>query len=473
MTNTNQYDLAIIGAGAGGLSVAAAAAQLGVKVVLIEKGEMGGDCLNDGCVPSKALLAASKVAYTFKSSDKFGVKSQQPIVEMAKVMQHVQGVIDAIAPHDSVERFTKMGVTVIKATARFVGKKTVMAGESQISAKHFVIATGSSPAVPPIPGLDQVPYFTNETIFGLSEKPEHLVIIGGGPIGCELAQAFLLLGVTVTVLEAATILPRDEQELVEILRGRLVRQGLCLHEKTKVVRVELVAGNIRILIEKDGVQKNIIGSHLLVAAGRRVNVGGLDLEKAGIDYTPKGIQVNKQLRTTNKRVYCIGDVAGSYQFTHVANYHAGIVIRNILFKLPAKISGNAIPWVTYTDIELAHAGMLAEDAVKQYTGTKILSMDLSEVDRAQTEQKLEGKIKIAVTKKGRVLGVSILAPNAGELLLPWLMLIREKKSLRSLTDVIVPYPTYSELSKRVAGEFYAPRLFSPLVKWVVKVLGWF
>lgn len=470
MSTEYKCDLAIIGAGSGGLSVAAAAAMLGVKVALVESDKMGGDCLNYGCVPSKSLLAAAKAANAGKIAQRFGMPVMLPDIKMTTIMQRVHKVIAAIAPHDSVERFTKLGVKVFEASGKFIDHETLQAGDTTIRAKRFVIATGSSPAVPPIPGLHDVAYLTNETIFNLQETPAHLIVIGGGPIGCELAQAFLLLGVRVTMLEAFKIMPRDEQDLVALLRDHLIDQGLTLHEGVKVVSVASVKQHIEIVVEENGKQQTISGSHLLVAAGRRVNVDGLALEKAGVTYTPKGIQVDATLRTSNKRVYAIGDVAGGYQFTHIANYHAGIVIRNILFKLPAKVNYSAIPWVTYTDIELAHVGLSTEEAMREDPAAKVFSMDLAASDRAQAERELTGKIKIAVNKNGRVYGVSILAPHAGELLLPWIMIIREKKTLRSLTDCIVPYPTYSELSKRVAGEFYAPKLFSPLVKWVVRLL---
>jgi pyruvate/2-oxoglutarate dehydrogenase complex dihydrolipoamide dehydrogenase (E3) component len=466
-------DIAIIGAGSGGLSVAAAAAMLGVKVALVENDKMGGDCLNYGCVPSKSLLAAAKCANAGKIAQRFGMPIMLPDIKMSTIMQRVHKVIAAIAPHDSVERFTKLGVKVFAASAKFIDGETIQAGDAIIRAKRYVIATGSSPAVPPIPGLQDIAYLTNETIFNLEETPSHLIVIGGGPIGCELAQAFLLLGVRVTMLEAFNILPRDEQDLVALLRAHLIKQGLTLHEGIKIVSVKNVKQHIEIVVEENGKQQTISGSHLLVAAGRKVNVDGLSLDKAGVVFTPKGIQVDESLRTSNKRVYAIGDVAGGYQFTHIANYHAGIVIRNILFKLPAKVNYAAIPWVTYTDLELAHVGLLTDQALKKDPAAKVLSMDLSVSDRAQAEREVTGKIKIVVDKKGRVYGVSILAPHAGELLLPWIMIIREKKTLRSLTDCIVPYPTYSELSKRIAGEFYAPKLFSPLVKWVVRLLQWF
>lgn len=470
MSQVRHYDLAVIGAGSGGLSVAAGAAMLGVKVVLLERGKMGGDCLNYGCVPSKSLLASSKAAHIYKLADRYGLDFNKPHIDMQDVAAHVHGVIDAIAPHDSVERFTSLGVRVVQEDAHFIDAKTIQAGNNKITANRIVIATGSSPVIPDINGLKRVKFYTNETIFDLTEKPKHLIVIGGGPIGCELAQAFLLLGVKVTLLARSEILPRDERDLAGILRSRLMAQGLSLLEHIKINRVRSDDGVIQVEVEKEGLADTIKGSHLLVATGRQANVDGLGLEKAGIEYSAGGITVDQRLRTTNKKVFAIGDVVGGYQFTHMANYHAGIVIRNALFKLPAKVDYSAVPWVTYTDIELAHAGLLRADALKQDPNAKVLDLKLSAIDRAQTDREVEGKIKVIVNKKGRVLGVSIIGPHAGELLLPWIMLIREKKTLRSLTDATVPYPTYSELSKRVASEFYKDKLFSPFVKRMVKFL---
>lgn len=463
-------DIAVIGAGAGGLSVAASAAQLGAKVVLIESHQMGGDCLNVGCVPSKSLLAASRLATVYHHSSKMGVDMQKPSIDFAGVMNYVADVVQAIAPNDSVERFTGLGVQVIQATAQFQDARTLRAGDQTITAKRIVIATGSAPAIPPIPGLDSVTYYTNETIFSLKEKPAHLIIIGGGPIGCELAQAFHNLQVKVTILEAFTILPKDEPTLVAIIREQLTKQGVHLYEETKIHRIMTVNNQITVAIEKNGQHETMTGSHLLIAAGRRANVEGLLLEKAGIEYSNKGIKTDRYLRTTNKHVYALGDVVGGYQFTHVANYHAGIIIKNILFRLFATVDYYAIPWVTYLHPELAHVGLTNAEALKKYPDAKTLEVSLSDIDRAHTDSELTGKINIAVTKKGKVLGVSILAPHAGELILPWVMMIREGKTLRSLIDAIVPYPTYSELSKRIASEFYKPIVFSSTVKWIVKCL---
>lgn len=448
------FDLCIIGAGSGGLSVAAAAAQMGAIVALVEEGKMGGDCLNYGCVPSKSLLAIAK-----SGENDFG-----------KVMAYVHSVIDKIAPHDSTERFEKLGVKVFAGTGRFLDKRTLQVNDILIKARHFVVASGSCPSIPPIPGLDQIQYHTNETIFDLKEKPEHLIIIGGGPIGCEIAQAFLLLGTKVSLLEAMTILPHDESDLVDLLRQNMIKQGLHLVEGAKIKQVGMHLGKIAVNFEHQEIKQAIHGSHLFIATGRKPNVHNLNLDAANVKYTTKGITVNSKLRTTSSHIYAIGDVVGPYLFTHVANYHAGIIIRNIFFKLPAKVNYKALPWVTYTQPELAHVGLTSIDALKKEPKAKILNLPFSENDRAQAEQETQGRIKVVVTPKGKILGVSLLGAHAGELLLPWIMAIQNDMTLRAFTDVIVPYPTMSEISKQIAGEFYKPLLYSKLVKGWIKLL---
>ncbi len=358
-----RVDLCVIGGGSGGLSVAAGAAQLGVSVVLIEKHKMGGDCLNYGCVPSKALIAAARRAHLMRTSAPFGIVPTNPTISYKGVHDHVHGVIAAIAPNDSAERFTGLGVEVIRATAQFISRDTVLAGDRRIKARRFVIATGSSPAIPPIPGLDGVPYFTNETIFDNRSQLDHLIVIGGGPIGLELAQAYLRLGSRVTVLEAMKALGKDDPELSEVVLKRLRAEGMEIREGALVERV---AGGTRLVdvhISEGGVPAIVQGTHLLVATGRMPNVASLNLEAASIKYDKRGIQVSKGLVTSNSRVFAIGDVIGGPQFTHVANYHAGIVLRRALFRLPATVDGDIIPWVTFTDPELAHVG-LTEDAAR-------------------------------------------------------------------------------------------------------------
>lgn len=466
-------DIVIIGAGAGGLSVAAGAVQMGAEVILIESHQMGGDCLNYGCVPSKALLAAAKTAHNMRHADDFGIQSQQPEIDIPTVMASVQKVINNLAVHDSVERFEKLGVKVLSASATFIDKQTILAGDTLIQARRVVIATGSIPVIPPIPGLTNVKFYTNESIFSLSEHPQHLIIIGGGPIGCELAQAFLLLGVNVTLVEGSTILPRDEQDLVATLRATLVSQGLNLYEHAKVIEVKSCDETIHVALEHAGEEITLSSSHLLIATGRRPHINELNLAAAHIKYSEKGITVNSRLRTSNSHVYAMGDVIGGYQFTHIASYHASIILRNILFRLPAKINYTAVPWVTYTQPELAHVGLSSVDALKQDPQIKIFTCEFANNDRAQTEREAVGKIKLITNKKGLILGVTILGPQAGELLVPWIMAIKYKKTVRALTDIIMPYPTLSEINKRVASEYYTPLLFSKHVKKVVKFLNYF
>ena len=387
-------DICVIGAGSGGLSVAAGAAQMGASTVLIERGSMGGDCLNYGCVPSKSMLAAARAADTIRHADRFGVNGHEPQIDFNRVHDHIHGVISAIAPNDLVERFEGLGVKVIRASARFTGPDTVEANGATIKARRFVLATGSRAAHPSIPGLDDVPFLTNETIFDRKSAPEHLIVIGGGPIGMEMAQAHRRLGADVTVLQKRTILPKDDPDLVTVVRNRLTVEGVDLREGVEIARVERHGNGIAAVLS-DGAR--IEGSDLLVAAGRQANVDGLGLEAAGIEFSPKGVKTDARLRTTNRRVFAVGDVAGGPQFTHIAGYHAGIVIRNVLFRLPAKVDYSALPWVTYTDPELAHVGLTESQAREAHKDVNVLTWGFEENDRAQTERDTEGKVKVYVS----------------------------------------------------------------------------
>ena len=364
-------DICVIGAGSGGLSVAAAAAAFGVDVVLIEKGLMGGDCLNYGCVPSKALLAAGKAAVSGGGAAKFGVFSEGQQIDFAKANDHVRNVIAAIEPHDSQERFEGLGVTVLRNEAKFTGPDTVVAGDAEIRARRFVVATGSRAFVPPIPGLDQVPYLTNENLFELREVPEHLAIIGAGPIGLEMAQAHRRLGARVTVLEAQKALGKDDPELAGIVLEALKDEGIDILEEAAVEKVQQDGSGISVAAKaSDGTAVNVTASHLLVATGRAANVEGLGLESAGVEFDRKGIKVDKGLRTSNRKIYAIGDVAGGLQFTHVAGYQAGLVIRSILFRMPVTMNETNVPWVTYTSPELGHIGM-TEAGARATHGDKV------------------------------------------------------------------------------------------------------
>ncbi|PKQ09485.1 MAG: dihydrolipoamide dehydrogenase [Alphaproteobacteria bacterium HGW-Alphaproteobacteria-12] len=473
MAKRIKADICIIGAGSGGLSVAAGAAQMGARTVLIERDAMGGDCLNTGCVPSKALLAAARQAYSMGAGEPLGIAPVKPEVDFAKVHDHVHSVIAAIAPNDSVARFEGLGVTVIKDHARFRDGRTVLAGNTEITARRFVVATGSRAAVPPIPGLDKVPFYTNENIFENRTCPDHLIIVGGGPIGMELAQAHHRLGARVTVLEGQRAFNRDDPELSAIVIDRLRREGVDILEEVEVLSVSGSAGNIAVSISEGGNAREITGSHILIAAGRRANVEGLDLEKAGIEYTGKGLKLDARLRTTNKRIFGIGDVAGGLQFTHVASYHAGIVIRNALFRVPARADHSAVPWVTYTDPEIAHVGETEAVARERHSKINVLRWHLAENDRAQAERTTEGVIKVITDTHARVLGATIVAPHAGELILPWVLAKSNALRLSAMAGVIAPYPTFSEISKRVAGSYYTPTLFSPRTRMLVRFLGLF
>ena len=463
-------DLCVIGAGSGGLAVAAGAVQMGARVVLIEQGRMGGDCLNYGCVPSKSLIAAGRAAHTIRNAGRFGVTGHEPQIDFLRVHDHVKGVIAAIAPHDSQERFEKLGVNVIRAPARFVGPQEVMAEGRRIRARRIVVATGSSPAVPRIPGLADVPHLTNETVFELTEQPEHLIVVGGGPIGCELAQAHRRLGARVTILELFRVLPKDDPDAVRIVRDQLLAEGIDLCEDVQVKAVAREGNAIAVTFEQAGVEQRTTGSHVLVASGRRANVDGLGLEAAGIQYSEKGIKVDARLRTSNKRVYAIGDVVGGLQFTHLAAHHASVVLKNILFKLPAKVEERAVPWVTYTDPELAHVGLTEALAKEHGIAVQALRWSFEENDRARTERDTGGFAKVLVDRRGRIHGATIVGARAGELIHPWVLAFSNGIKIGAMAQFIAPYPTLGEVSKRAAGSYYTPKLFSERTRRLVRLL---
>jgi len=459
-------DLCVVGAGSAGLSVAAGAAQLGAKVVLVERGILGGGCLSVGCVPSKSLIAAAAAAQAMRVPLSFGVTPAVPSIDYAAVHRHVHGVIAGIAPNDSAERLEGLGVTVLREHARFTGPSAIEAGGREIRARRFVIATGSRPAMPAVPGLGAVPCLTNETIFALTELPARLLVLGAGPVGCELAQAFRRLGAEVDLVDQGPILPRDDPELVAIVRARLSAEGVRLHERVQVAAVE--PGPALRLADEAG---RLTGTHLLVATGRRPTIDGLGLEAAGVAHDAKGVRVDARLRTTNARVFALGDVTGGPQFTHAASFQAGIVIRNALFRLPARASRRAMPRVTFTDPELGAVGLSEAEARQRGLRHEVLRWPFADNDRARAELATEGVIKVIAGGGGRVLGAAIAGARAGELMLPWIIAVAQRQRLSSLADAVVPYPTLSEVSKRAAGAYYAPRLFSGRVRWLVRLLA--
>lgn len=459
-------DLCVIGAGAGGLSVAAGAVQMGARVVLIEGGAMGGDCLNAGCVPSKALLAAAGRAAAMAGG--LGVAPAAAEVDFAAVKDHVAATIAAIAPHDSEERFAGLGVRVIRDWGRFVSPAEVAAGGHTIRARRFVIATGSSPLVPPVPGLDAVPFLTNETIFADRDRPGHLLVLGGGPIGMEMAQAHRRLGAEVTVIEGAAVLNRDDPELAAVVVGRLRAEGVRIAEGAMAAAVRGGPGAIEV-VAADG--RVFGGTHLLVALGRRPNLGRLDLAAAGIAAGPAGISVDARLRTSNRRVFAIGDAAGGLQFTHVAGYHAGIVIRQAVLGLPARLRADHIPRVTYTDPELAQVGLTeAEARAAHGARLEVIRIPFADSDRARTAGRGEGLFKLLAVA-GRPVGAGIAGERAGELVGLWALAMAARLKLSAVAGMVAPYPTLSELSKRAAGAYFSPRLFAnPLLRRVVRLI---
>ena len=464
-------DICVIGAGSGGLSVAAGAAAFGVPVVLIEKGKMGGECLHTGCVPSKSLIAAARHAHAIAGAKAFGLSLRDFAVDFAGVHKHVHDVIAAIEPNDSKARFTGLGVRVIEGAARFQDGDTVVVGDDiVVKARRFVIATGSSPALPPIPGLRETPHLTNETVFELTERPEHLIVIGAGPVGLELAQAFRRLGSAVTVLEAGQPLAREDPECAQVVLDALAQEGIELRTSTAVARMQAVNGRVNVVVRAQGGEESIAGTHLLLATGRRANTEGLGLDEAGIRQDRAGIVVNKGLKTTNRRVYAIGDVAGGAQFTHLANHQAGLVIRNALFRLPVRINEHIVPRVTFTDPELAHVGLTEAEARDLRIAFRVLRWPFHENDRAQAERATDGHIKVITTRNGRILGATIVGAGAGELIVPWTLGVTRKLNIRAFAGMIVPYPTLAEVGKRAAMTYFTPVLTSRFVQRMILLL---
>jgi pyruvate/2-oxoglutarate dehydrogenase complex dihydrolipoamide dehydrogenase (E3) component len=463
-------DICIIGAGSAGLSIASGAAQLGRSVVLFEAEDMGGDCLNTGCVPSKAMIAAGKAAYAQSSGAQFGIKPTKPKVDFEAVKAHIKGVIETIAPVDSQERFEGLGCTVIREYASFADAKTVVSETTEVKAKRFVIATGSRAAAPPIPGLDKTPYMTNETIFTVDSLPQHLLVIGAGPIGLELGQSFRRLGSDVTIIDIAAPLGRSEPEHAKILVSALEEEGIVFRTpvKTKDIRQVKKGSLMGVEIElEDG--EVITGSHLLVAAGRKPSVDGLNLEAAGVKYDRRGIEVEADLRTTNKKIYAAGDVAKNMGgLTHAAGFHAGQLIKQFYFMPPVidrlltKSTTDRMPAAIYSEPELGSIGLTEAQAREKHgDAIKVVHWEFEENDRAIAERNTHGGIKIVATKKGKILGASCVGEGAGEIIQMISLAMANGIKIVGLTKFISPYPTRTEVVKRAAGSWYTEAVFSP------------
>lgn len=468
MPETLTPDLCVIGAGSGGLSVAAAAAAMNVSVVLIEKGEMGGDCLNVGCVPSKALIAAANAAHAMRHAEPFGILPVEPRVNFALTRDYVRKIIADIAPNDSQARFASMRVRVIRAAARFVARDICEAGEFRIRARRFVVATGSSPAIPSIPGLELVRPLTNETLFDLAELPPRLVIVGGGYIGIEMAQAFRRLGSEVTVLDSGRMLSREDPELAHPLLATLAREGVVLREGVAITRIEPRGAGVRLFLAGHLLEETVDGSHLLIAAGRRPNVEGLGLEAAGVAFSEDGVKTGAGMRTSNRRIHAIGDAAGGPAFTHAANHHAGLVLRSALFGRSLRLDQHLIPSAVFCDPEIAAIGLSEAQARAAGHKVSVLRWPFAENDRARTEQAAAGLIKVILARDGRILGAGITGRHAGEMIGLWTLAVSKRMKIADIAGLVLPYPTRGEISRRAAISAYADRLRSP---WLPRLLN--
>lgn len=452
--NRLSFDICIIGAGSGGLSVAAAAARLGRKVVIVERARMGGDCLNYGCIPSKSLLATARRAHIIRSSAPFGVDAGEPRVDFPRVMACVKESIAKVALRDSVERFEKLGCKIIHGAAQFATPSTVRVGDDSISARRFVIATGSSPAGLAVPGAEEVPFLTNQTIFDLDRLPPHLIIVGGGIEGLEMAQAFRRLGSRVTVIEASDPLRREDKDLSTIVVGRLREEGVVIMDHCPVVELRRTEKGILAVLGPR--HQTVEGTHVLFAVGRKPNLEDLNLAAAGIAFSQKGIEVDATMRTVNPKVYALGDVvAANMPFTHAATYQASVVVKNTLFRMPAQAHYRQIPRVTYTDPELAWVGLSAEEAETMGLGPRLLRAQFRDNDRAVTEGRTEGLVKVVLDRHSRVVGAGIVGLSAGELILPWVEMVKGRRKIRAMAEIVAPYPTLSDASRQAAVANFA------------------
>jgi pyruvate/2-oxoglutarate dehydrogenase complex dihydrolipoamide dehydrogenase (E3) component len=473
-----EYDLCVIGGGAAGLVVAAGGAGLGAKVLLVDKHRLGGDCLYYGCVPSKTLLKAGKLAWLRRGGgpDNPHGRDLAPIAAGAvpRAMRQVQQVIAGIEPHDSPERFRSLGVEVVLAPGRFVDPRTFEVNGRRITARRFVLATGSRPAVPPIPGLDSVPYLTNETVFSLTEDVPSLTVIGAGPIGCELAQAFARLGTRVTVIAPdSRPLPREDADAAAVVQAAMARDGVrfVLGARPSAVSGRAGAISVEYRMGEAGETQRVESTHLLIAAGRLVNTDGLGLAEAGVEVREGRIVNDDRLRTSNPDVFVAGDAAGRYQFTHVAEHHAGVVLRNALFHLPAKVESRVVPWCTFTDPELARVGLSEAEAKAAHIEFSSYRFDFAELDRARAEGETEGFARILTDRKGYLLGATIVGAHAGEAIAEYALAMAKKMKAADISGVIHVYPTFAQINRRVADQRLKASLTPTAKRWIRRLFG--
>jgi pyruvate/2-oxoglutarate dehydrogenase complex dihydrolipoamide dehydrogenase (E3) component len=462
------YDIGILGGGAAGLTVASGAAQLGAKALLIEKEPLlGGDCLHYGCVPSKTLIHSAHVYHLMKTGSRFGLPEMEvPPVDFSRIASRIQEVINVIQKHDSEERFCGLGAKVMFGEAVFQDEHIIQLDGNRFSAKNWVIATGSSPVAPPIPGLHETGFLTNKEIFSLDRLPESLTILGGGPIGIEMAQAFNRLGSRVTVVDRSDqILGKEDKDMADMVMEVLAGEGVIFHLGAAIEMVGVAGAQKTVAIkETSGGSVTLKSDNILVAMGRGANVDGLNLESIGVDFEPGGILVDSRLRTSQKHIFAAGDVSGGFQFTHAAGYEGGIVVSNAVFHLPRKTDYTHLPWCTYTDPELASIGMneiSARNAGLDYT---VWTETFQDNDRSLAEGETTGMVKMILDKKEKPLGVQILGPRAGDLIAEWVAALNGKVKLSTLAAAVHPYPTLGEINKRVVGSYFSPKIFSEKVQ---------
>lgn len=466
------FDLCVIGGGSGGLVVAAGGAALGAKVALIEKNRLGGDCLWSGCVPSKALLHTANIAQRMRTANTCGLSSHDPAVDLAAVMAHVRDVIGAIEPHDSPERFRAMGIEVIFGAGRFRDRRCFEIDGRSLTARHFVVATGSRPAVPPLPGLDGIPYLTNENVFDLRVPVPELIVLGGGPVGVELAQAFVRLGSRVHLIERGPqLLPAEDRDVAAVVEHSLRREGVQFYLDSEAVRVTYDAGIVRLFAKNAAdTEHAIAGTHLLIATGRRANSEALGLDAAGVRRDARGhIATDERLRTSARHIYACGDVTGRHLFTHVAEHHAGVILRNALFRLPAKIERRVVPWCTYSDPEVARVGLSEREARQRGVAHEVHTFPFHGIDRAHTDGATVGHAKTLTDRTGRLLGAALVGPRAGELIHEYVLALTHHIHARDLSKTMHIYPTLSQINRRVADEHMKARLTPAAKKWIKRL----
>ena len=458
------FDIGVIGGGAAGLTVSAGASQLGAKTLLVEKEDvLGGDCLHYGCVPSKTLIKSAKVYHLLKKTPEYGLPAVKiPPVEYNKITERIKSVVEAIQKHDSEERFCSLGVRTVYGSPSFLDPHSIELEGKKYSAKIWVIATGSSPSIPEIKGLETISFITNREIFSLDELPESLIVLGAGPIAIEMAQAFCRLGSRVTVIQrSGQILSREDRDMADSVMNILALEGIDFYLNSTVRDIRGSGGHVEVSIERnDGESLSLRAEKLFVAMGRSPNLEGLELEKAGVEHDERGIKVDNRMRTSRKHIYAAGDVTGDYQFTHAAGYEGGIVISNAIFHLPRKTDYTFLPWCTYTDPELASIGLNEKRAAEADMEYSVWTEEFINNDRSLAEGEKSGRIKMILDEKERPAGVQILGPGSGDLIAEWVAVLNSKMKLSRLASAVHPYPTLAEINKRVASNYLSPKLFS-------------